>query len=424
MDPVQDRDSKPQPPPFHLTGAYAPLREEHTLLDLEVVGEIPPELCGTYLRNGPNPKSGVSPAWFAAEGMLHGVRLEGGRALWYRNRGMSGGALPNTNVVRHAGRILALVETRLPVEVGPELETVGTYDFGGEMKRPVSAHPKTCPTTGELVFLSNDREPPYLTIYRADARGRVVHATPISLSAPTYMHDVALTETSVIFWELPILVGDWRSPNPLRWLEGRPTRIGVLPRDGQERDLTWFEVPPCSISHTMNAFDDGDRIVVDVNRGPGIWTAHSLVRFVLDRRTGLAREEVLEPRFVDFPRVHPSVVGKRYRFGYALEVSDWESGGFQKSVPRKYDLETGQCRVHDFGSHTLSGECVVAPRPGATSEDDAWALLFVYDRLRDASDLVILDAKRFDEPPVATVRLPHRVPVGIHGEWLPDAGTP
>ncbi|XXT14792.1 carotenoid oxygenase family protein [Sorangium sp. So ce429] len=122
-------NTPPNTPPFHLAGAFAPVREERTHVDLDVVGEIPADLRGTYVRNGPNPRTGWSPAWFAAdwfaaEGMLHGVRLEDGRARWYRNRWLAG-SYANTSVVRHAGRILALVEVQRPVEVTAELETVG-----------------------------------------------------------------------------------------------------------------------------------------------------------------------------------------------------------------------------------------------------------------------------------------------------------
>jgi carotenoid cleavage dioxygenase len=407
--------------PFHLAGAYAPLLEERTLFDLEVVGRIPRELRGTYIRNGPNPRSGTSPAWFAGEGMLHGVRLEDGHARWYRNRWMRGGHLPNTSVVEHAGHVLALVETRLPVEVDAELGTRGAFDFDGRLTRAMSAHPKTCPTTGELVFISYGHAKPHLTVYRADAAGRIVQQTPIAVPAATYMHDIAITDRSVVFWDLPVIVDDWRSPRPLRWADDYRARIGVMPRDGQDKDVVWFDVVPCTISHSMNAFEDGDRVILDAVRGPHIERAHALVRYVLDRRTGQVREETLDPRFVDFPRVHPSSVGKRYRYGYAIELSDWTGGGFQRTAARKYDMETGASQLHDFGPSAMPGECVIAPRRGAKSEDDAWAILLVYDARRDASDLVILDASRFEDEPVATIRIPHRVPVGIHGAWVADA---
>jgi carotenoid cleavage dioxygenase len=152
-------------------------------------------------------------------------------------------------------------------------------------------------------------------------------------------------------------------------------------------------------------------------------TAHELYRYTFDLRTGHATENVLDPRFVDFPRVHPAVEGRANRFGYAVELSSWETGSWQRAIVRKYETSTGASRVHDFGPDCVPGECAVVPRPGATDEEDAWAVTFVYDRRRDASDFVILDVKRFEEQPVATVRLPCRVPVGLHGAWLPNAGA-
>src|SRR5579859_2965891 len=282
--------------PFHLVGAYAPVLEEKTLLELEVCGEIPPDLCGTYVRNGPNPREGRSPAWFAGEGMLHGVRLEGGRARWYRNRWMRGLRGPNTSVARHGGHLLALVEAAMPVEVDAGLETVGPFDFGGQLPRPMIAHPKTCPSTGELLFLSYGHQVPHVTYYRADAAGRIVHRTPIRVPEVTYMHDIGITERHVLFWDLPVLVGDWRSPMPLRWSDDHRARIGVLRRDGHDDDIQWFSVKPCMISHAMNAFEDGDLVVFDVVRAERLGTPCALYRYTFDLRSGRATEDVLDPR--------------------------------------------------------------------------------------------------------------------------------
>jgi carotenoid cleavage dioxygenase-like enzyme len=407
--------------PFHLTGPFAPVGEERTDQDLEVVGELPRDLCGTYVRNGPNPKSGRSPAWFAGEGMLHGVRLEDGRARWYRNRWISGACAPNTSLVRHAGRVLALVEAFHPVEVTATLETVGAYDFSGALAGPMTAHPKICPRTGELLFFSCRPSRPHLTYYRADAAGRVVHRAPIDVPAMTFMHDFAITERYAIFTLLPVLVGDWRSPVPLRWTDDFPARLGVLPRDGGNDEMRWFDVAPCTISHTVNAFEEGDTLVLDAVRAPRLMTPHTLHRFTLDLGTGRAAETTLDARFLDFPRVHPAVVGTRHRRVYTTELGDFTAdGGFARTVAHQHDLETGTAVFHDFGPAGMPGECVVAPRPGSRAEDDAWAILLVHSRDGSATELVVLDAARFAAPPVARVRLPCRVPLGLHGEWLPD----
>ncbi len=406
--------------PFHLTGAYAPVKEERTLCDLEVIGEIPPGMRGTYVRNGPNPRGGSSPAWFAGEGMLHAVRLEAGSAKWYRSRWMHTERAPNTSVVGHSGRILALVETQLPIEVDAELETVGRFDFAGGLRRSMIAHPKKCPTTGELLFLSCARDLPHLTYYRADGEGRIVHQAPISVPAATYMHDMGITDRHVVFWDMPVLVEDWRSPQPLRWSDDYRSRVGVLGRDGLDEDVAWFDVKPGYISHCLNAYDEGSHVVLDVVRAPRMMTACELYRYTLDLRTGRVAERGLDSRFIDFPRIHPAFEGRPYRYGYGVELSDWSTGSWQRTVLQKCDVINGTSCAHDFGPARMAGECVLVPRPSATEEDDAWAVMFVYDRARDASDLVILDASRFDGEPVATIRLPCRVPIGLHGAWIPD----
>ena len=241
----------------------------------------------------------------------------------------------------------------------------------------------------------------------------------------TFMHDFAITARYVVFYVLPVLVGDWRSAAPFRWVDGVPARFGVLPRDGGGDDLRWFDVAPCSISHTVNAFEEGDTIVVDAVRAPKIMTPHALHRFTLDLSTGGAVERELDPRFVDFPRVHPAVVGARHRYAYTVELCDFaRDGGFTRTVLRQHDGDSGAALVHDFGDGAMPGECVLAPRPGGAAEDDAWAILFVHARDGSPTELVILDASNFASPPVARVRLPCRVPLGFHGEWLPDAKNP
>jgi carotenoid cleavage dioxygenase-like enzyme len=127
--------------PFHLTGNYAPVMDETTAFDLPVSGTLPADLNGTYVRNGPNPRTGPTPIWFLGQGMLHGVRLENGRASWYRNSAIEGPTTSNTHVIRHAGKVLALVETAAPVEVNDELETLGRFDFAGRLPNGMTAHP-------------------------------------------------------------------------------------------------------------------------------------------------------------------------------------------------------------------------------------------------------------------------------------------
>ena len=163
--------------PWHLQGNNAPVIDEVTVTDLDVVGALPHELNGRFFRNGANPQTGTSQHWFIGDGMVHGIELNGGKARWYRNRYVrtpmyaNPGAdrtelsldpvtfemdlkvsAANTHVITHHGRIFALEEGAFPYELSPELETIGAYDFGGELETAMTAHPKICPDTGELLM--------------------------------------------------------------------------------------------------------------------------------------------------------------------------------------------------------------------------------------------------------------------------------
>jgi carotenoid cleavage dioxygenase len=436
--------------PFHLQGNYAPVTREVTATDLPVEGTIPPELVGTYYRNGPNPRSGESPHWFLGDGMVHGVHLERGSARWYRNRYVQTRYLTegeeevvfvddqgridrtagkaNTNIVGHAGKLFALVENAFPTQLTRELDTVGPHDFGGRLTTAVTAHPKLCPTSGEMHFFGYSFAPPFLTYHVADAAGELVKSVEIPVPGPTMVHDFAITDRHVLFMDLPVVFSGERlleGGMPYGWSDEYGARLGVMPRGGSAEDLFWFEIEPCYVFHPMNAFSDGNQVVLDVARYPELWRKSaadfrtaSLHRFTLDLSAGSVKEEGLDDRGIEFPRIDPRVEGLAHRFGYAVRFA---SAVNEPALPLliQYDLTGGGVREHDFGPGRAPGEAVFVPASDTAAEDEGWVLTLVYDRGRNASELAILDASRFDAPPVAMVKLPQRVPFGFHGNWVP-----
>jgi carotenoid cleavage dioxygenase len=438
--------------PFHLRGNFAPVQQEVTAFHLDVQGAIPPELRGCYLRNGPNPRRGTSPHWFLGDGMIHGVCLEDGEARWYRNRWvrtrplLEGDAAQlvrpdgtvdrtvahaNTNVVAHAGRYLALVESSFPTAITRELETIGIHDFGGRLTTAMTAHPKLCPMTGEMHFFGYGFAPPYLTYHRADARGELVRSEVIEVPGPTMMHDFAISERHVIFMDLPVVFDVQLALSgamPYRWSADYGARLGVMPRGGSNADVRWLEIEPCYVFHPMNAFDDGEAVVLDVARYPHMWRTSaedfataSLHRFRIDLAGRRVQEERLDDRGIEFPRVDPRCEGRPYRYGYAVGFAEGAGGdGPRFGSLIQYDHATGTSRTHDFGPGRVPGEGVFAPASDAAGENEGCVLTLVFDEHRNQSELAILDATAFDKPPIATVALPQRVPFGFHGNWIPD----
>jgi carotenoid cleavage dioxygenase-like enzyme len=422
---------------------YAPVTDELTEFDLPVQGAIPAELDGWYLRNGPNPRQATA-HWFTGDGMIHGVRIEGGRAAWYRNRWVRTDSFKedfplynadgtrnlragtaNTHLVNHAGKTLALVESSLPYEITNDLETVGAYDFGGKLVDSMTAHPKICPTTGEMHFFGyGNIFEPHVTYHRADANGELTINRPLDVKALTMMHDFALTAEHVVFMDLPIvfnidvaLKGD--GDMPYRWDDNYGARLGVMRRDDPFGPVRWFEIPPCYVFHVANAYDHGNSIVLHAVRYPELWrdtggfeTDGVLWSWTIDLQNGTVTERQLDDRAVEFPRIDDRLATLPAR--YAVSVGDGRLV--------RYDLTTGDAVEHAFGTAESPGgpgEAVFVPSTsGLADESSGWYIGYVYDPARDGSDLVIIDASDFAAQPVARIKLPQRVPYGFHGNWI------
>jgi len=426
--------------------------------------------------------------WFLGDGMVHGIRIRDGKAEWYRNRWVRNGPVAdalgepshgkqtttgmdlatNTNVIGHAGRTFALVEGGAPVfELTEELASVGPCDFDGTLPGAYTAHPQRDPATGELHAVSyyfgwGNRV--QYTVLDRDARIR--RAVDIEVSGSPMMHNFSLTEKHVLLYDLPVtfdaglaaeasvprflrgaarlmlsaLIGDRRIPDPMaamasrqlkpnmrmpyRWNPNYPARIGVLPRDGGSGDVRWFDVDPCYVFHPVNAYDEGDGIVVEVPRfdrvfdrdlhGPGE-TPPVLDRWVVDLTAGKVRTERIHDAHQEFPRIDERLLGRKHRYAYTSAMRD--NGWFDSVL--KHDVSRGKTEAHTFGGGKEVGEFVFVPHADDATEDEGVLMGFVYDKATDRSDLTLLDAATLET--VANIGLPTRVPAGFHGNWVPAA---
>ncbi len=443
--------------PF-LVGIHAPMRSELTLDDLPVTGSIPPGLDGRYLRMGANPVD-PDPAgrhWFLGDGMVHGIALENGRALWYRNRWIRSrlaasvlGQPPapgprrghndtvNTNVVAIGGRTFAVVEAgSFPVELSPDLEQQRYNPFDGTLGGSFTGHPHRDPLTGEHHAIAYDGAiwDAVRHVVISDA-GQVIRDVPVAVRHGPCIHDCALTARFVVVLDLPVtfsmravLAGH---EFPYRWNPSHPARVGLLPRQGGDADVMWCEVDTCFVFHVANAFDDGDgRVVLDVvayptmfaTGGSGLDALGRLERWTIDPAARRVERRVLDPTPQEFPRVDERRFGRRHRYIYTVSVPPDGNTQFAGATRlHKHDLETGNRLLHEFGDGHVPGEFVFVPAHDAAAEDEGWLLGLVIDTVNDTTVLAILDAQRFEAPPVATIRLPHRIPPGFHGNWFPAA---
>ncbi|MCX2978859.1 dioxygenase [Halieaceae bacterium IMCC11814] len=428
-----------------MTGVFAPVAEEITETDLRITGTLPVELNGRYFRNGANPRVRASSDWFLGEGMIHGVELKNGKATWYRNRYVRtpllekdeivaehivvpGNSLANTHVISHAGKILALQEMQPPIEVTKNLETVGMYTFRGRLQSNMTAHPKICPVTGEMMFFGYGLLPPFLTYHRVSAEGELVQSEVVDVQAATMVHDFLITRNHVVFMDLPML---WDLEKlsgtdiPVSFDESYGARLGVMPRNGSNKDIKWFDIDPCYIYHTLNAYEIGSKIIVRAPRMVGyasVGMDHPPVprlhEWTLNLDSQTCTEHQLDDLGVDFPTVPDAHIGRDHRYGYAAQLA-------QDGVPlvlgfHKYDFQTGSRSSHMLNNHRLGSEPSFVAAENAVSEDDGYLISYVYDPTEAKSELVIFNASQLSDDPLARIHLPARVPAGFHGSWIPD----
>jgi carotenoid cleavage dioxygenase-like enzyme len=457
----------------YLSSGFEPIRMECDYTHLTIEGEVPRELNGTFYRIGPNPhfapRGNYNP--LNGDGMVHAFHLRHGRVS-YRNRwvrtqqwsleleagralfGTSGipsdsdprvarmvtDGVANTNLIWHANRLLALEEGHAPIAIHPEsLETIGPWSFDQKLPRNMTAHPKIDPDSTEMLFFANfptGRITNDLEFYLANSAGEIVRSHLISGPFPALVHDFAVTKDFVIFFVCPVTVSIRRATagKPLiAWEPENGTHIGIMTRNGVET-VRWFTGGACMAWHSMNAFNDGDRIVVDVcaqdapmfpfadGSPPDPRRATQLLtrwEFDFGKPGSFATERLSEER-CEYPRIDERRRGHSYRHGYVACLGGPGSGdNFHRGIGH-FDHQTREMRIYAAGARCAVAEPVFVPRSHDAREGEGFLLTNIFDQDRNASHLAIFEAERIELGPLARAHLDHRVPVGFHGQWRPD----
>lgn len=468
------------------TGPWRPQTTEQRADDLEIIGDLPADLDGVYIRNTENP---VHPALqgryhpFDGDGMVHIVGFRDGTAF-YRNRfvqtdgfvaeqeaGRSLWAGIAENPSRSErdgwgarGRMKDGSSTDVTVHNGVALtsfwqcgdlyridpisgDPLGKADWGGDFPSAlgVSAHPKVDGRTGEMLFFNYGTDAPYMHYGVVDSADRLVHYTGIELPGPRLPHDMAFTENYAILNDCPMFwipealaVGKYVS----KFHPDMPMRLGVLPRRGDGSEIMWFDADPTYVLHWTNAYEVGEEIVLEgfhqenpepEDTGTGSLYERMFRSLALDRmgthlhrwrlniRTGAVKEERLSDRVTEFGMINPGLTGAAHRYTYA---ATGKPGWFLFDGLVKHDTATGNEEHYALGDGVFGSETVMAPRIGATSEDDGYLVTITVDMNRDLSECLVFDAQRLADGPLARIRLPERVSSGTHSTWAQGSDIP
>jgi len=456
----------------YLQGNYAPVTEERDLDEtrLRVEGTVPAKLLGAYMRDGANvayqPNHYVYP--LDGDGMVHAVYFRDGH-VEYKNRwvqtshlkterkfnrtiyGSVGKLLPvpqdvidaggepnpirntaNTNIIYHGDKLLAMWEGGFPHLLNADLSTVGLYDYDGAL-RPgdaLTAHPKVCPTTGQLVTCTQRWDSPNYWVQIFDARGKHLQTIPVEFARKGIIHDLQITDNYVVIFYAPAFHSvekAMKGENPFLWEPELGTKIIAIPRSGKGQN-TVFETEAFFSWHYCNGFERGGKLIIDYVRIKSIPFAQDqgtgaekqprrMNRMTLDLATRQVSNEEISAVFCEFSRVDERRMGKSYRYGFAASSNrEWgDAHGY--NCTGRFDFNTGETSLWEYGPEANAGEPVYVANPDSDREEDGWLMCFVHNP-GEGAFLSVLSAADFTRGPVCKVHIPGRVPNGFHANWM------
>ena len=466
----------------YLNEAWKPCDTEWTVTtpDLEVVGEIPRDLHGVYLRNGHNqvhePIGRFHP--FDGDSMVHAIHLENGKAA-YRNRytrtvgflaeqgagkslwpgiieprkgtrrgwGSIGKMKDNagTDIIVHGGKVIvAMSQCSEPYRLDPiTLDTFGPDENWALDVQPygICSHFKHDQATGHMMFFNYGERHPYMNYGVVDRDNKLVHYVPIELPGPRWPHDLGFTSNYSILHDLPMFFDEKflaKGAHRLAFHRNVPARFGIIPRFGTNDEIKWFEAKPCYILHLANCYEEGDDVVMegciqtnpvpDLTPFPKEGYARMMAmldmhlqethmhRWRFNMKTGQTKEEYLDDQVTEFPMTNADLGGRPYRYSYNAVPA---KGFWLLEGLKKYDFQTGQTQTYMMPKGCYISEAPFAPRPHGKSEDDGYLLTFVTNLNSGKGECAIFDAQDITKGPIARILLPHQVPTGAHAFWAP-----
>jgi carotenoid cleavage dioxygenase len=473
-----------------LNGIYEPLQNEFFISELRVEGAIPKDLSGTLYRNGSNqhyhPTNPDRFHWFDGDGMVHAFRIQDGKASyrnkWVQTEGLAvekqagkslynglygqsndpqrplpAGApsiklVANVNVIALAHKVYATQESGSHwYELVPDtLDVRDVFNFDGEIKAALTAHPHTDPKTGDMLFYVLDSDGLSFDCCRATADGKFVQRHTVKLDAPAWVHDFMFTEDYFIVFLGPLC---WHNTMDNYVSKGKSTfafdaeigtRIMLVNRNTGA--VRWFhDKTTYQPNHYLNAYQIGNKVILDgtvaevipvdgevvvpdffpfpMSNAPNPFTPPFLWRWTFDLDKGTVEHERIGEFIGEFVRPNERYMGEKHRYGYLSASHQPKSDFRQFNCLIKQDFDTGRTEYQYLSktSDMSPGEPIFVPRDGATSEDDGYLMAVWWDPKRDRSEMVIHAAQDFEGEPLARIHLDHRVPLGFHGNWVSDA---
>ncbi|HEY4215298.1 MAG TPA: carotenoid oxygenase family protein [Steroidobacteraceae bacterium] len=463
--------------PLFPPGFNSPTRFEGDVYDCEVWGEIPKDIEGTFYRmqcdfdyRPPKNEWGTG---FNGDGHISRFRFSNGSVDYrgryvrterlmaerrarkrlfgvYRNRYTDDPSVANldrtaanTHMYWHGGKLFVLKEDSRAWHVDPHtLETYGVWDFNGKYTaKTMSAHPKIDPATGEMIAYGYQAKGDLtkdIAVYTINPKGEVVKEVWLTSPYLGIIHDIAITQKYVV---IPVIARTTslerlKSGEPMwEWDGSLPTMIGLLPRNGEAKDVRWYKGPSRNTLHFLNATDRGSKVTMELPTSSGERDPSQIRRWTFDLKSkkDSFQEDVVSTTPGFLPRMDDRFLSQDYRYAY-ISSRDLNAppdnkrppglGNFASNLLQRLDVRTGeitQCKAEPV--HSLQEACFV-PRKNAKGEGDGYVMVVASNYESMSSDLLIADAQKMDQGIIATVKLPFRLRSGTHTNWYPASSLP
>lgn len=369
-----------------------PFRFEGELFDLEVEGEIPAELDGTFYRVGPDqqfpPKMGDANP-FNGDGIVTAFRFKNGHVdLQHRyvrthrfnaeraaRRGLFGDyrnpftddtsvkgiqrTVSNTNVVPHNGILLAMKEDGPPYAMDPyTLETKELWDWNGQMTATTfTAHPKIDPHSGDLVgyaYAAKGEASKDIAYYTFDKHGKKTREIWFQGPHAAMIHDCGISENYIVLPIIPQLMDLERIKRGgilFQWESTVDQVYVVIPRNGDAKDIRYFRARNAFPGHVINAFDEGGKVYLDLpvvndnvfwffpdakGETPAPQTLRTqIVRWCFDMnsKSNTPTAKVISAISAEFPHVDDRYIGRPYRYAFMQATDSTKPYNAEKAGP-------------------------------------------------------------------------------------------
>lgn len=471
--------------PMFPPGFNSPTRFEADVYDCEVWGEIPKDIEGTFVRMQCDfeyrPPKNEWMTGFNGDGHISRFRFKDGsvdykgryvktarimaerharRRLFgvYRNKYTDDPSVANinrsaanTHAYWHGGKLFVLKEDSLPYYVDPHtLETLGDWNWNGKYTATtMSAHPKIDPATGEMIAYGYQAKGDLTTdvaVYTMNPKGEITKEVWLKSPYLGIIHDIAITQKYVV---IPVIARTTslerlKSGEPMwEWDGSLPTYVGLLPRDGEGKDVRWYKGPARNTLHFLNATDRvterGSKVTMELPTSSGERDPSQIRRWTFDlksKKDGFLEEVVsTTPGFL--PRMDDRFLSQDYRYAFVTSRDDSRppdakrapalsgpAGSRVNNVMQRLDVRTGEIKQCFTEPVCSLQENMFVPRKGAKGEGDGYVMAIASNYESMTSDLVIADAQKIDQGIIATVKLPFRLRSGTHTNWFPASDLP